>query len=88
MALFCISYDLVKGKDYPALWAELDRMGGHKALESFYLVDLNSTVIEVRDHLKSFVDDDDKLMVIEFSKKPHFIKAKAGTNDWIAKHFP
>lgn len=87
MALFCISYDLIKGKDYEKLWDELDRLGGHKALESFYLIDLNNTASEVRDHLKGYVDSDDMLMVIEFSKKPAFIKAKPGTNDWLNKHF-
>jgi hypothetical protein len=87
MALFCISYDLIKGKDYQKLWDELDRLGGHKALESFYLVALTNTASEVRDHLRDFVDSDDMLMVIEFSKKPAFVKAKAGTNAWLEKNF-
>lgn len=87
MALFCVSYDLIEGKNYKTLWDELDRLGGHKALESFYLISLNNTASQVREHLKAFVDDDDMLMVIEFDKKPTFIKAKAGTNKWIADHF-
>jgi hypothetical protein len=71
-----------------SLWDELDRLGGHKALESFYLITLKNTATQVRDHLKGFVDEDDMLMVIEFFKKPAFIKARAGTNKWSETNFP
>lgn len=86
MALFAVTYDLMKGKDYQTLWDELERLGGHKALASFYLLDLNNTASEVRDHLRQYIDDDDKLMVVEFVGKPAFTKANAGTNKWIEEH--
>ena len=83
MANFVIAYDLIKHKDYPKLWEEMTRLNAHKAIRDFYFVSLNNTASEIRDHLKSFVDDDDKVMVVEFQKKPSFTKANAGTNDWI-----
>lgn len=86
MALFAVSYDLKKNKDYPTLWEEFTRLGGHKALESFYLLDLNTTAPLLRDHLRGFVDEDDMLMVVEFMGKPAFIRARQGTNDWISAH--
>ncbi len=87
MAKFMISYDLVKRKDYPKLWDELDRIGAHKALDSLYLLAINNTAVEVRDHLQAFIDDDDRLMVIEFTKKPTYNRALKGTNAWIDANF-
>ncbi|MEX2450431.1 MAG: hypothetical protein WD407_06205 [Rhodospirillales bacterium] len=86
MALFVISYDLIKRKDYQTLWDELDRLNGQKALNSFYLINLNSTAAQVRDHFKDFIDDDDRLIVVEFSKEPKFTKALKGTTKWIEEN--
>lgn len=87
MALFAIAYDLNKKKNYQDLWDELERLGAHKPLNSFYLANLNTnSTAEVNKHLKQFVDNDDYLMVIKFSERPSFIKAKAGTNVWIDKN--
>lgn len=85
MAIFTISYDLIKFKDYPELWKEFDRLGGQKILESVYLVNLNNTTEQVRDHFKEYIDEDDMLIV---SKTTEFkyIKALKGTGDWIAKN--
>lgn len=87
MALFVVSYDLIKLKDYATLIQELERLGGHRPTLSTWFVSLNSTASEVRAHLAGFVDEDDQLIVVEFSEKPAFTKARSGTNDWIARHF-
>ncbi len=84
MALFAITYDLVKRKDYPKLWDELKRLGAHKALNSFYLVSLtNEDPQEVVNHLSQFIDNDDRLMVIRFIHKPRYTSALVGTNAWV-----
>ena len=36
MAVFIVTYDLNKNKDYETLWEELKRLDGHKAALSFY----------------------------------------------------
>ena len=87
MALFVISYDLRKNKDYQALWDEMERLEAFKPLESVYLVDLNNSASEVRDHFKGFIDGDDGLLVIEFDTKPAAFKCKQGTAKWIADYF-
>ncbi|MCD9005235.1 hypothetical protein LDO31_03100 [Luteimonas sp. XNQY3] len=88
MALFVVSYDLNKTKNYQPLWDEMERLGGHKPVESVYLLSLTTDSTEaVRDHLQGFVDDDDYLIVVKFTEKPRFVKAKAGTKDWINRHF-
>lgn len=88
MALFAVSYDLVKRKDYQTLWDEFTRLGGQKVLNSMYLIELDNTAREVVDHFSQYIDEDDRLMAIEFSEKPRFTKALAGTGAWITKHFP
>ena len=89
MSLFVIAYDLVKRKDYPELWGELKRLKAQKVLLSTYLADLNNTAQEVLDHLKGYLSNsDDRLMVIEFSKRPAWTAGLKGTRDSIKSHFP
>lgn len=87
MAFFAVSYDLVKRKDYQTLWDEFKRLNAHKCLRSMYLLDANNTAEEVKDHLKTFIDNDDQLIVVEFSDKPFHHKAFTGTNNWIKARF-
>lgn len=87
MALFSVTYDLIKEKDYDALIGRLKELDTVKVQLSQWLVATNDTASTVKDHLAQYVDDDDKLMVIEFSKRPQFTKALKGTNDWLNKHF-
>jgi hypothetical protein len=90
MALFVVSYDLMKeksGYDYGPLGKELTRIGEVKTLLSVWYVDLDNTAQEVYDHIMTYLDDNDRLMVVEFSKKPAWGKALQGTRDWISAHF-
>lgn len=87
MPLFVVSYDLRKRKDYPELSEEMERLGGHKALLSVYFLDVTvRDAAKLRDHLLKFIDEDDRLIVVEFSKKPAHRLANEGTNDWIKAH--
>lgn len=64
MPKYIASYDLIKRKDYPTLWAELERLGGKRVLESVWCLDVNSASAKVlRDHIRSFVDADDRVFV-------------------------
>ena len=82
MATYVFTYDLIKRKDYPKLWDELERLGAHRALNSFWLISVSNTAKELHEHLRKFVDDDDRIWVSELTKKRAFM-AKAGTNDWL-----
>lgn len=86
MALFAITYDLNARKDYQSLWDEMKRLHAHKAARSFYFANLDDTATTVRDHFAQFVDEDDTLVVVEFSKHPKCKKALKGTNDWITEN--
>jgi CRISPR-associated endonuclease Cas2 len=83
MTTYTVSYDLIKKKDYQSLWDELDRLGAHRTQESYWLVNVNNTAKELSDHLKNFVDGDDRIWVSEITKNHHYSNAIKGTNDWL-----
>jgi hypothetical protein len=87
MAIFTISYDLIKYKDYPKLWEALKEQKAHRVLESVWLLNANNTAEQVLNWLKSYVDKDDKLFVCETSvAKIWFSNAKLGTNNWLKEN--
>lgn len=87
MAYFVVSYDLINNKDYQRLIDELERLSAAKMLLSQWLVELNNTAQEVKDHLVDFVDGDDRLVVIEFDKRPAYTRMFTTGADWIKARF-
>lgn len=91
MAFFAVSYDLVKeksGHDYQPLWDAFAKEDSVKALLSLYLVSKDATLRQVSNYFAQYIDDNDRLMVVEFRSKPSYPTALKGTNAWIEKHFP
>lgn len=88
MTTFVVTYDLIKRKDYQTLWDELKRLGAHRALESFWLVSVSNTGKELLEHLKQYVDNDDRLWVSELTRSHWYTKAKGGTNEWLKANPP
>ena len=83
MALFAVSYQLNKSKDYQPVWDALEDLGAHKVMRSFWFVDCDTTAIALRDHLRSVLDDDDAVCVVPFNSRPSHHMGYTGTNDWI-----
>lgn len=88
MTTYTVSYDLIKTKDYPKLWEELERLKAHRTQDSYWLVAISMTAQQLHDHLKAFVDKDDKIWVSELTKNHHFSNAKGGTIDWLKRNPP
>jgi hypothetical protein len=86
MAVFLLTYDLMKNKDYKRLTDELSRLDARKILLSAWLLDLNNTATEVLEHFTDFIDSDDKLFVAELTKRPKTVRAFKGTSDWLDAH--
>ena len=65
--LYVVSYDLNKpGQDYPKIITELERLGAKRVLLSQWGVRLNNmTAQKLRDHLWSFMDSNDRILVVE-----------------------
>lgn len=62
---YLISYDLQRPeKDYPKLIEELRRLGAQKVLYSQWVANrANTTCVGLRDHLRGFMDSNDRLLV-------------------------
>ncbi|MHA6281277.1 hypothetical protein ACXYMT_13970 [Salinimicrobium sp. CAU 1759] len=64
--LYFLSYDLIKAKDYQKLYDELSIFGASRVLESVWCFRYNRDSSRVlRDHFMLFIDNDDRLLVIE-----------------------
>jgi hypothetical protein len=91
MALFIVAYDLRKKNefDYQKLWDEFDRLDSVKFQESDYFLAASNTTVEVRNHFKQFVHEDDLLVVtmLDETDKPQFTRALKGTTDWVNAHW-
>jgi len=60
-----VSYDLDKpGQNYHPLISELERLGGIKILYSEWIVRSQMTAVQLRDHLRAFIDGNDMLLVV------------------------
>jgi hypothetical protein len=66
MALYFLSYDLRKSRDYQRLYNELERFNAVRILESQWCFKrINTSAAGLRDHFKGFIDSDDGLSVAE-----------------------
>ena len=62
-----ITYELKPDNDYPRLFAALRAMGACKPLNGCWVVDVQFTAAQMRDHLKKFIDEDDKLLIVSLA---------------------
>lgn len=87
MAYFLITYDLNKNQDYQRLIDEIDKFDTGKAALSAYFLAANNSAIEIKNHFTKFVDSDDILIVVEFSKRPQAALMYQEGIDWVESHF-
>ena len=66
MALYTLSYDLRKQRDYQKLYDELKKFNAIRILESIWCFNrFNTSASGLRDHFTQFMDSDDGLLVTE-----------------------
>jgi hypothetical protein len=64
MTVFIVTYDLKKpGQSYEPLWKRLAAWKAVRALESTWFISTTSSAVELRDDLKRYVDENDRLFV-------------------------
>lgn len=73
MAVFLISYDTHKQRNYEALYEGLEENDFVRVLESVWIGELTNSHTEVRDWLRGLLDEDDSILVIKL--KPKHAKA-------------
>ncbi|STQ77014.1 Uncharacterised protein [Grimontia hollisae] len=73
MALYFLTYDLRKTKNYDVLYRELDSFQAVRILDSTWCFKrLNTTSANLRDYFKGFIDRDDGLIVSEVTNWASF----------------
>jgi hypothetical protein len=89
MALYVVSYDLVKKSEseYQDLWDELDALDSVKTQDSVYYVSSSKTQRELLELLEQHIHENDRMMVVTFTRRPSHTKALKGTNAWLDEHF-
>ncbi|MFY3196795.1 hypothetical protein ACOTE7_23040 [Achromobacter xylosoxidans] len=66
MALYFLSYDLRKSRNYQPLYDELAKLYATRVLESLWAFKHTDTnCASVRDYFRQFIDADDGLIVIQ-----------------------
>ena len=66
MALYFLTYDLRKSRDYKTLYDELKSFKAVRILESTWCFNrVNTSTSKLRDYYKNYVDKDDGLIVSE-----------------------
>lgn len=90
MAIFCVSYDCHKVRDYQALWTALEESGGVRLLESLWLISLDWTAVELRDAIMIHLDNDDSLAVLELDASKGWATAHAKEEgmEWLRQYIP
>lgn len=66
MALYFLSYDLRKDRNYQSLYDELNDFNAVSILESLWCFRIeNTSAAKLRDHFQQFIDSDDGIVVSE-----------------------
>ncbi len=69
MALYFLTYDLRKERDYQRLYDEFENFNAVRILDSTWCFNrVNTSPSGLRDHFKKHIDGDDGLMVSEVTK--------------------
>ncbi|WP_151867666.1 hypothetical protein [Acinetobacter soli] len=65
MAVYSITYDLIKDKDYTRIIDAIKSISGNWATptKSQWLVETTKNESEIRNYLSSYIDNDDKIFV-------------------------
>ena len=84
MAIYCVGYDLIKGKDYTKLIDKLKSYGTYaRAQGSLWFIKSSKSASYIRDELKGATDDDDKIIVIKVTLPWASLNLSKDVNDWL-----
>jgi hypothetical protein len=87
MAIYIIGYDLhpSEGEDYDKLFAALETVGSGywDCLDSTWLVTTEKTPIQIRDELKPYLKDDDRLLIMRYGEDATWLGFKDECLTWL-----
>ena len=83
MAAYVVSYDLVGDRDYSKLYSALKSYSAWgRVVESTWVIVSNASAVEVRDHLTSYMDSDDRILVVKSGTEAAWRNVICD-NDWL-----
>ncbi len=84
---FIISYDLCSpNRNYSQLYSAIKSYGTWGRLtESTWAIVTDATVVQIRNFLVRFIDNDDRLIIIKSGKEAAWLRAMA-TNEWLQQN--
>jgi hypothetical protein len=87
MTCYVISYDLLKqGQDYEGLYEAIKSYGTWARInQSVWAVVTDKKAAEVREHLKTKLDSNDRLFVVRSGTEAAWANPIC-TNEWLQKH--
>lgn len=68
--MYAVTYDLIERKDYSRIITAITRLNGARAALSVWFIDTAMSTVALRNHLATFLDEDDRLVIIPFARKP------------------
>jgi hypothetical protein len=85
MKSYLIGYDLNKsGQDYGSLIEQIKGLGTWwHCLDSTWIVKSVLTAVEIRDKLKSYIDNNDELLVAKLSDEAAWIGFNTDCSQWL-----
>jgi hypothetical protein len=87
MFSYIISYDLIADKDYNSLYKAIRDYGSFAhILESVWIINSSSSSTDIRDNLKSYIDNNDKLFVAKLDGESAWWNLSKEVSDWIHKN--
>ncbi len=84
MSTFIITYDLISDKDYSKLYEAIKNYGYYAhLLESIWIIKSSTSSTDIRDNLKNYIDDDDKIFVAKLTRECAWKNLSKEVSDWI-----
>lgn len=84
MTIYLVSYDKKKDKNYQPIWNALKGVGGHRVLESLWLINVTNQPQQVLDWISEFGDGDDSFIVAAINKSNlKTLRPYQGTTKWL-----
>lgn len=84
MSSFLISYDLISDKDYSKLYEAIRNYGSFAhVLESVWIIKSSNSSKDIRDNLRSYIDNNDKLFVAKLNGESAWLNLSKEVSDWI-----
>lgn len=88
LAYFIASYDLHNKRTYPPVWEKLENLGASRLLESLWVLTSTLNASQIRDELKTVIDSDDSVTVIELKHGSWWasLRAQDAGVEWLRQN--